>query len=363
MAAEDGSMRHPRESATATLWQLEVFVAAVELQDWVLVEQRLGVDRYRCRKAVDRLAAGLGVDKLLPRLGDRFVITDRERNLARDARQLLDSYENIRTDAGSSERSVVIRFAAYPAQLKLFAAQAVGEFEASNRNVRIELNDLEGRRRRGGGVRSTTQIRDRELDMVIAACDFGEATPSGMNAADLYGWRLIAAARDGDPTQRSAVAVSRRERLLDVKDLAGRKLLVAPKGHRSRDMLDLFGEQDPPWEIVAESENPEVLISLATFSDKVAVVPSDSVPSLNGSWPTLVAKDHGALGGKYRVLWRDSPADPARLRTLTCALAGDLVRLSKQLREESVGGLSPTETERSRRRSGVQEHPKPAGDQ
>lgn len=342
--------RNVRESSAATLWQLEVFVAAVELGEWGLVEQRLGVDRYRCRKVVDRLADRLGVEKLLPRVADRFVITDRDRELARDARHILETYEQMRTEVGGGERVIVIRFAAYPAQLKRFAAQAVGEFEGKHPNVRIELHDLEGKRRRGGGVRSTTQIRDRELDMAIAASGLGEEIPTGVAFADLYGWRLIAATSTQDPLLDAAQRGSVNEMLLEVSELAGRKLLVAPKGHRSRDMLDLYAEQDPPWEIVGESEDPEVLVRIATFSDRVAVVPSDSVPDVDPAWPTLVAREHGALGGKYRVLWRDSESDPKRLRALTCELARCLVELSEPLREQVSGSLSPTESEKQFRR-------------
>lgn len=345
MGAENAPMGNGREASAATMWQLEVFVAAVELGDWSLVEQRLKVDRYRCRKAVDRLADRLGIEKLLPRVGDRLVIGDRERELARDARRMLDTYAQMQSEVRGGERVVVIRFAAYPAQLKRFAAQAVGEFESKNENVRIELQDLEGRRRRGGGVRSTTQIRDREVDMVIAACGFGEEVPAGLSSLDLYGWRLIAATNDS--TAMRAKQTSSGEHLLDVAQLAGRNLLVAPKGHQSRDLLDLFANQDPPWQIAGESEDPEVLVRIATFSDKVAVVPSDSAPEVDSSWPTIVAKGHGALGGKYRVLWREeNSTDPQRLRSLSSALATDLACLAKTLRQQTFGALSASTAER-----------------
>ncbi|MGH7866149.1 MAG: hypothetical protein ACREP9_00630, partial [Candidatus Dormibacteraceae bacterium] len=245
---------------SATLWQLEVLAAVVELEDWGLVEQRLGVSRYRCRRALDRLAERLGVEKLVSRMDDRLIISPRDRSLAEKAKKVLSAYQELSETSGVSERSVILRFAAYPAHLKRFAARALGDLERSMSNVQVELQDLEGRRRRGGGVTSATQLRERAVDMVIATSNFDEAVPNGLVAKDLYGWRLMAVSSTENSIAHSS---SRRVcQILSVNELRGRRLLVAPKGHRSRDLLDLFANLDPPWEVVGESEDPEVLSSL-----------------------------------------------------------------------------------------------------
>jgi hypothetical protein len=329
---------------SATLWQLEVFVAAVDLEDWNLVEQRLGVDRYRCRRAIDRLSERLGTEKLLSRIDDRMIISPKDRELARKARLVLKTYEELRDMSFSTERSVIVRFAAYPAHLKRFAAAAIGDVEHALPNVRVELQDLEGRRRRGGGISSTTQLRDRALDVVIAASNFEESVPHGLAAQDLYGWRLIAIANQDDRLSR----YSRRQStpFVKVDQLKGRRLLVAPKGHRSRDLLDLFANLDPPWEIAGESEDPEVLASLAENTDRVAVVPSDSLAELRDEWPVVVASTHGALGGKYRVHWRNTNSDPERLREAMALLTESLVSRAKGLQQRRGGSLTPTASER-----------------
>jgi len=285
----------------------------------------------------------LGVEKLLARIGDRLVISSRDRALAETARKVLSAYDEVRAASDTSLRSVILRFAAYPAHLKRFAAQALGEIEHEFPNLRVELQDLEGRRRRGGGLTSTTQLRERAVDMVIAVCNFDERVPTGLEAKDLYGWRLMAVVGPDDPLSSQRPKSLRRSRTLDVRELRGRRLLVAPKGHRSRDLLDLFANADPPWEVVGESEDPEVLASIASYSDRVAVIPTDSLPAIEDIWPILMAPSHGELGGKYRVLWRSSDSDPDRLRVVMSALAERLHTLSAPLRLQSGGSLtSPT---------------------
>lgn len=96
--------------------------------------------------------------------------------------------------------------------------------------------------------------------------------------------------------------------------------------------------------MVGESEDPEVLADIALYSDKVAVIPTDSLASRDVSGPLLVARSVGALGGKYRVLWRRDDS-PVRLATAATALAKTLYELSKPLRETVGGELRPTSAE------------------
>jgi DNA-binding transcriptional LysR family regulator len=336
--AGDDMVSGSKEASTATMWQLQVLVAAVELEDWALVEQRLGVDRYRCRRAIDRLAMRLGVEKLIGRVGDRMIITPRDRDLAQSARRILETYEEMRVEAGGTSRGLIMRFAAYPAHLKAFAARAAGETETLFPNLRVEFQDLEGRRRRGGGVTTATQLRDRTLDIAIAACNFNEDVPDGLSSEDLYGWRLMVV------DQSETMARSSPKKWTKVQELRGKKLLVAPKGHRSRDLLDLFADQTPPWEVVGEGEDPEVLADIARYSNKLAIIPTDSLASRNVNGSVLVAPSVGALGGKYRVLWRRDDS-PARLAAAAHALAGRLFDLSEPLREGMGGDLHPTRAE------------------
>jgi DNA-binding transcriptional LysR family regulator len=300
-------------SATATMWQLQVFVAAVELEDWALVEQRLGVDRYRCRRALDRLGDRLGLDGLLPREQDRISVSPHERELAEMAKRVLSAYEELRAASTAINRNILLRFAAYPAQLKRFAAQAMGEIEREMPHVRIECQDLEGRRRRGGAP-SAKLIREGILDIAIAPSTTEDSVPDDVIVRDLYQWNLVCVASPDNSIMHN----NNRSRpgRINVAELEGRQILVSPKGHRSRDLLDLFANLNKPWYVVGESEDPELLASLALHSNRIAVIPDDSFATPLVEWPIVVSSAHGPLGGNYRVLWRDADPDPVRTEAL-----------------------------------------------
>jgi hypothetical protein len=89
--------------------------------------------------------------------------------------------------------------------------------------------------------------------VVIGACNFDEGVPSGLDSKDLHGWRLMAVASSDDPLLSDDGVSLRGPPSLNVGQLPDRRLLVAPKGHRSRDLLDLFAKLAPPWESSAKA--------------------------------------------------------------------------------------------------------------
>jgi hypothetical protein len=168
-----------------------------------------------------------------------------------------------------------------------------------------------------------------------------------VRAEDLYGWRLVAAVQsEDDPLVQRSIASEAR--FVDVHELAGRELATAPLRHRSRDLVDLFADVDPPFRTTAESDDADLLVALAVTSKRVAVIPTDSVEHLEPYWPLLVAKGHGALGGKYRAMWRAS-GDPKRLASLLQDLANAFLIETERRREVMPGLLEPTPTEKKLR--------------
>ena len=146
-------------------------------------------------------------------------------------------------------------------------------------------------------------------------------------------WALVAAVRREHPLLKDRVD----DLVLPVSTLAagpdsiGYRILASPKGHRSRDLLDLFQTTSRRFDIAETGEEPAALVAMGKASDRVAIVPSDSyVPTywedgLQEHWPAIVNSRDAkvVLGGRYAIYWRET-AQPADLVPLIRRLAQDL---------------------------------------
>ena len=161
--------------------------------------------------------------------------------------------------------------------------------------------------------------------------------PTETHNADLYRWHLVAAIRDDHPLRGS----TDEDGLLSVDSLIDQAVLVAPTGHASRSLLDRYTSA-LGLSIAQVSEDPAVLVALGLNSNRVPVIPSDSHVSYQNHWPRLHANGE-ALGGIYRVYWREDPNQPDRVRDLLRELAARIHAAAEPLRRLPGGsdGVRP----------------------
>jgi DNA-binding transcriptional LysR family regulator len=308
--------RNEKESAWATFWQLQAFLTACQSESWSEAEARLGVDKYRIVKAVDRLSDKLGVEKLVVDLKGRPHVSNHAGRLAKQAEEILDAYRILQRKAGSrSGRDFWIRCDAYWAHMKHFLSKAIGDFEEANSDVQIELRPGFGAQRNIGGVGLVADLLARSVDFVVAP--YHGNPDRGIESRFLYRWALVAAVHDRHPLLHRVDTQGR----LKVSELAGYHILTSPPGHRTRALLELHQSVTTRFSIEAAGPEPSALVALGEWSERVPVIASDSVVEWGPHWPILISADERALGGEYYAYWRKGRAHPQRLTDLLRDLA------------------------------------------
>ncbi|HET6949612.1 MAG TPA: LysR family transcriptional regulator substrate-binding protein [Acidimicrobiales bacterium] len=318
------------------LWSLHVLASAArEGESWDDITARLGMrSKHQVLRTVRRLEQRIGVRGLLIDAGDRPVIPPHHHRFVEEISAMLATWAIARDRAAASARTYLVRVDGYWSHVENFAARVFGTFlpqgPVAGDRVRIELAPAFGRGRDEGGAGLVDDLRRGKVDLVIAPDDRTAAADNGHDAAGavirsvpLYRWALLAAVRPGHP-----LAGREAGSTVDADDLVGHELLVSPRGHRTRDLLDLTRDVERRFVIAATSPEPGALIALAHHSDRVAVVASDSallvgpwtqetadpgaLAALPRHWPALTV-DGKVLGGGYRAYYRISrPAAAGR---------------------------------------------------
>lgn len=161
------------------------------------------------------------------------------------------------------------------------------------------------------GPQAVESIRQARAQLGVVA---GTAPPVGLFAVELT--------RVGQ-----SVIVPRghrlaRRRKLELSDLAGERLIVAPAGRPHRTMLTtLLAAQSVEWEVAVEADGWELMLQFARFGMGLAVV-NDFCPAPRG----MVA-----------VPLRGVPPTPYHLVSRTSELRGG----AAALRDRIVSGLAP----------------------
>lgn len=326
-------MRNARESQAPTIWQLETFVAVVETGSWEQAAERLRIDKFQGVKTVERLAAKLGIDDLLPTIDGRPHATDRDTVLAQHARDLLNAYGNLRaTASGLGQRGVLLRVAAFPAHIAHFLGAAVGLVEGRHESVKFEFDDLHSVFRKSAGVALRRRVQDKLCDFAIAPVSKGPE--KSLRSKHLYTWRLVAAVREGHPLRARAGQHPGYD-TIDVAELSRFDLVTAPPGHASHRLLEHHGALDYA-RVDMTSDDPDVLVALGAASDRVPIIPSDSRVQYGDAWMHVVAKGK-PIGGAYAAFWREGPAEPEPLTALARELADTAFAQCEPLRSR-LGG-------------------------
>jgi LysR substrate binding domain-containing protein len=335
--------RHERESAFPTLWQLGALLIAAERDSWEQVTEELGVSsKHQVLRMIERLEDKLGIERgLLVDLDNKPHVDANFEPLIADVRTLMDAWRALQVQANRIESSYFVRLDGYWSHVENFAAGIVANFKSRvehERNaVRIELISGFGSKRDLGGAGMVEGLvqRNPRVDAVIAPEDerpelkdiHGSFLVDGQSVSSkrLYRWAIVAAIDVDHPLKR----VVDERRTISIAELKPYPLAVSPKGHRSRDLIDLFQSASRRFDIRFVSEEPAALIAFGDGTNVIPIIASDStlplVPWTRGKrktraeefpdwWPAVEVPSSDpsgreVLGGAYGLYWRseDSP--------------------------------------------------------
>lgn len=306
--------RRGRDEKEATIWQLKVLVeSAVCAQregrpsNFSVVASALGVSRQQVVGAIERLSAIAGCE-LVVEEADRLYVANEK--LVNRARSIIEDYRQFERDFEEGRGLWWLRLDGYWAHLTLFMADAIRAFEDRHDRVRVELSGDFGTARLHGGAGLVAKLERGEADLVTAP-HIGRSIREDIDERPSHRVLLVAALheQDGRLCDRSTLEQSTNTievtRLLD----DNWSLLLSPKGHFSRDLLDLHQGPGRRFRVEVEGPEPDALVALAGSRDRVAIVASDSVlgPSDHGGlprhWPAL-AHEGNVLGRDYSVFVR-----------------------------------------------------------
>lgn len=305
----------------ATLWQLEVLANCVKASrhggTFSNVASDMGVTRQQVVGALDRLQAFFE-HRLIEELEDRLVVVAPEQAVGH-LLAALDEYAQFARDAGGASTQWWIRVDGYWAHLTLFLADAIARLERTHPSVRVELSAGFGAARAQGGAGLVGRVAKREVDLAIAPVPrLHRELPTGVATLPSHRVVLFAAVREDHPILSGAERTSteRATNTLSVARLRdeGVSLLLSPKGHFSRDLLDLYQTSTSRFKVEATGPEPSALVALGAQSDRVPVIASDSVlsretadgssESVPSHWPALVNEKGELLARDYAVYYR-----------------------------------------------------------
>lgn len=309
-----------------TLWQLEVVVAAATLAEAAPpdgpsptltdVAASLGVSRQQVVGAIERLQEALATDsdaggavRIVEERDDGLYIA--RPDLVGGARNILDEFTSFRRVVDEGPGKWWLTVDGYWAHLSVFLADAILDLEAAHPEVTVELAANFGQARSLGGSGLVAKLLRGETDLVVAPTLVDDVPGVEQDWSHRV---LLMAAVGGDHMIRR-FADGRR---LRVRSLAaeGVTILTSPKGHFSRDLIDLY--QGPVDKFTAEVVGPEpmALAALGTRGNRIPIIASDSalhpLQSTQGgtgdpvpeSWLYLVDDDGRLLGRDYSVYHR-----------------------------------------------------------
>lgn len=217
---------------------------------------------------------------------------DASLRLTRNGEHLLDRARDLLAAATSLHDAPngadgPLRLACYPAHIRRFVARLM-----ATTGLDLDVSESDDVLRAEGGSGMFNQLARRATDVVVAPRARDRA---GIESVDVYSWRLVAVFYGRE--------FESREGQLDLAELEGRPLLLSPRGHSSRMLLDgAMTRAQVEMTVAFESSISEALLSLAEAGVGVAILPSDSVWKARGRyWRGLAGED---LRGWHALHWR-----------------------------------------------------------
>ncbi len=302
-----------------TPWQLRVLLEAAELATKARegsqkpigfsdVAARLEVSRQQVVGAIERLEKNVGVRLLEERDDGLFVARP---DLIRTARKLLDEFEQFDREAREGTGRWWLRLDGYWAHLAAFLAEAATSVEEIHPEVRVELSPRFGEARSTGGAGLASHVEHGEIDLVVAPA--GSPPSEHVRVAPTHKSILLAAIGPEHDLYTEAEAPVIEIGRMQVE---GFPLLVSPKGHMSRDLLDRFQGAVGAYRVEVAGPEPAALVAFGGRR-RVPVIASDSIlpagiPGANSDdpwsipkhWPALVDRRGRLLGREYAIYHR-----------------------------------------------------------
>lgn len=307
------------------MWQLEVLQEAFQqserrsdpgpsLSD---VASALGATRQQVVGALERLEEALAPNdplrtRLVEERSDGLYITNRP--LAERARVILTELEEFKREAQTGSGRWWITCDGYWAHLALFLADAILELEENHKNIHVELAAQFGESRAQGGSGLAGRVRKGEVDIAVAPSPIEPVSIPGIERLPTHRVLLLAAVGPDHPLQDKS-----ENRRLEVRHLADPRvsLLTSPKGHFSRDLIDLYQTPQSRFRTEIVGVEPLALAALGVAGSRTPIVASDSALALYESplpanWLYLVNPAGELLGREYSVYHRTFVAKSQR---------------------------------------------------
>jgi DNA-binding transcriptional LysR family regulator len=277
-----------------TIDQARAFCAVAETRSYKGAAAKLPHSALSVMRLTERFAVAVG-------RGDLFASAGRgEVALTAAGRELLPATRRFVTAADALLRKrAEIRFSAYPSIVQQVMAERSDLLDAE---VPLILVDVSEESRGDGGKGLVSAVGSGRLDLAVAPSRLlakDDLRTAGLRELPLYRWQLRIVLPDGHPLRtRPKVAPA---------DLTGLQISAAPRGHRSRELLErAFDDAGVRLEVALESDSQEMLDSVARNSNRhAAVIPDDAFGAPDkGMGPYLTAGGRRGTGGEYSLYLR-----------------------------------------------------------
>lgn len=285
-----------------TISQTEAFCAVADTDSYSVAASKIaGATPMSLYRRVQRFEKAVGHGMLIagsPKSSTTLTVAGRE--ILPWAKRVMSSARAL------TEVRPSVLFSAYPSIVQQLVDKRP---DLLDDDVPLVLTNVTESWRREGGRGLLLAVAHGELDLAVApsAGLHGASSPTSMlDEQILYEWSL----RVITPAKHRLAAL---ERALP-GDIADLRICAAPRGHRSRELLDsALRSADLNAEIALESTSQEMLVSVAKRSARyVAVIPDDAFGSPDTSLgPHLVDAFGRRMGGSYSLYSRKVGSEPS----------------------------------------------------
>ncbi|HXF98508.1 MAG TPA: LysR family transcriptional regulator [Gaiellaceae bacterium] len=266
--------------------RLRSFVAVARAGTYSAAARQLHLSQPALWKQVQALERELGV-RLFERHGRRVRATWEGRQLLERCDALVRAADELSALAGElrAGRTGLVTVSCLPPHVARFLAGVLAEFRPKNPGIAVRLREPAG--------------GDPLADLAAGAADLavGTGRSDGRDSFVLYRVRTVVVS---PPKHRLA-----RRTQLDVSELRGEPLLLAPAGFRSRVQLEAAcGAAGFEPLIVHESSSPAALLALAQAGMGLAVLSDDALPPRRAQPRSLLVRAGAALADEVRMYAR-----------------------------------------------------------
>lgn len=300
------------DTSKATIFQIEALASALEHRNFSGAALAMGFrDKHRLIKAIERLAENLGLQGLAGCIEDEPVLPLQLHGLQDAASRVRASLADFEREATAlRNRVILIRCLAYPSMVSIFLAQAVRRLEQNDspgsaaNQVRFVHMESRNRADRGSAVMSS--LHSRAVDVAVGPLQSNVAPK--VSVEQLYAWKLVAAIHRDHPLWHERFHLA-GEPHIDIEAVAQYPLLVSPRSHQTRDLLEEHHPAKSAFNFELESSNTEARVALGRFGSRVPLVASDAQedPLYDREWPMVSIKQGRSwrtLGGTHALYWR-----------------------------------------------------------